>query len=132
MKRDPALHDLSSDHHSALVLARRIRQAVDAPGFDPAATWAEVSRHFHDELDPHFRKEERGLLPALRAVGEQALVERTRKEHQSMRALVERADPDDLLEFARQLKAHVRFEEQELFEVAQQRLSVDQLAAIRS
>jgi hypothetical protein len=65
MRREPALRDLSSEHHAGLVLVRRIRRATTG-----------------------------------------------------------------LLHFAQLLSDHIRFEENELFEVAQRRLSVDQLSAL--
>ncbi len=130
MKRDPALRDLSSEHHSGLVLVRRIRKAAASPEFRPAAIWADVSERFERELEPHFQKEEQGLLPALRAVGEHALVERTQREHQTMRDMMAELDPKNLLRFAQLLSDHIRFEENELFEAAQRRFSADQLAAL--
>ncbi|EXI84561.1 MAG: hypothetical protein AW11_03799 [Candidatus Accumulibacter regalis] len=75
-------------------------------------------------LEPHFRSEESGLLPAMLA-GEEALVARTLREHAELRALVGRlpdADATTLLSFADLLSAHVRFEERELFAAAQLRL----------
>jgi hemerythrin-like domain-containing protein len=128
MKRDSALRDLSSEHHSALVLIRRIRKASASPEFQSAATWSVVIERFEREMEPHSQKEEQGLLPALSAIGEHALVERTLREHRAMRDLVAKADPKDLARFARLLSDHIRFEERELFEVAQRRLSTDRLA----
>lgn len=128
MIRAPALCDLSSEHHRELVLVRRIRTASAAPEGQPAAIWADVIEHFQRELEPHFQKEEQGLLPALRAAGEHALVERTLQEHRAMRDLVVAADLKDVLHFAQFLADHIRFEEKELFEVAQERLPSTRLA----
>ena len=130
MKRVPALRDLSSEHHSGLVLTRRIHKAVALPNFQAAAAWADVAERFEHELEPHFQKEEQGLLPALRATGEHALVERTLQEHKEMRDSVRATDPEKLLRFAQLLSEHIRFEEKELFQVAQHQLSADQLAAL--
>lgn len=130
MKRVPALRDLSSEHHRGLVLVRRIRKAAAAPEVQPAATWAIVIDRFKSELEPHFQKEEQGLLPALGAIGEHELVVRTLQEHQAMRDLVIAANPGDLLRFAQLLVDHIRFEEKELFRVAQCRLSADELEAL--
>jgi hemerythrin-like domain-containing protein len=130
MKRDPALRALSSEHHSGLVLARHIQNACASPEFQPAATCAESIERFERELEPHFQKEEQGLLPALRAAGEHALVERTLQEHRALRDMVMEADPENLPRFAQRFADHIRFEEKELFELAQRRLSSDQLAAL--
>lgn len=130
MKRAPVFRDLSSEHHRGLVLVRHIRKASALPECQPAAIWADVIERFEHELEPHFKKEEQGLLPALRAAGEHALVERTLREHWVMRDMVAEADPHHLLPFADLLSDHIRFEEQILFEAAQRRLSTDQLAAL--
>lgn len=130
MKRDPALRNLSSEHHSGLVLARHIRKASASPEFQPAAACADLIERFQHELEPHFQKEEQGLLPALLAAGEHGLVERTLQQHRALRELVMKADPDNLLRFAQLLSDHIRFEEKELFEGAQRRLSPDQLATL--
>jgi hypothetical protein len=116
------LRGLSSEHHQALVLARRIAQAGRSAGAD-ARLVDEVLGSMRDQLEPHFAVEERSLLPALAAVGETALVERTLADHRHLRELAAHlAAPGALPAFGRQLAAHVRFEERELFEVCQQRL----------
>jgi hypothetical protein len=117
MKRAAFLRDLSSEHHQALVLSRKIAQAGDQAG---AALVAEVRSIFTAELEPHFRVEEETLLPALIVAGETELVAQTLADHRSLRKLVERLDQRGALaEFGAQLKAHVHFEERELFEACQ-------------
>lgn len=123
MKRSPALQQLSREHHTALSLALRIAKAVDA-----AARKALMDRLpglFAAELEPHFQEEEAGLLPQLAAAGEAALAERTLAEHAEMRAQVARVaagEAEALADFGRLLQAHVRFEERELFAVAERKL----------
>jgi hypothetical protein len=126
MKRIPALRRLSSEHHRGLVLARQARTTRD-----PSLTWAEIQRQFRIELDPHFALEEAGLLPALSAVGEPELVERTLADHQAMRALIATGGPADLERFAALLDDHIGFEETLLFETAQRVLSSEALARIQ-
>jgi len=130
MKRDTALRELSSEHHAGLVLVRRIRRQTAATSAAARARWAEVVERFAAELEPHFRKEEAGLLPALQAAGETALVERTLNDHAAMRQLVAGGGAADLPRFARLLEEHIRFEEKELFEAAQRRLGAEQLAGL--
>ncbi len=124
MKRHPELQDLSREHHSALKLARAARQAAGSGRADETARLARrVAEAFVTELDPHFRVEETGILSGLARDGRHQLVERTLAEHAELRRLAARmATPDatTLLRFADLLAAHVRFEERELFEVAQQ------------
>ncbi len=127
MRRCAALKRLSSEHHSGLVIARRAR--IAAPAAETA--WTELRQRFADELEPHFQLEERGLLPALEAAGEQALVERTLAEHRALRRLIDGGGPADLDAFARLLTEHIRFEENGLFAMAQRVLGSDALAAIQ-
>jgi hemerythrin-like domain-containing protein len=127
MKRDARLHDLSSEHHHGLVLARRIAQGR----LDVAA----VRQRFDAELTPHFRVEEEVLLPALEEAGEVALVDRTRREHAELRGMLaaaERGETGRLADFAAALEQHIRFEERELFPGAEARLTEEQLELLRS
>lgn len=120
MKRSPVLIKLSREHHTALVLALRIARATDP--VDLAALGASVPVIFQDELEVHFQDEENGLLPKLAAAGASALVTRTLTEHRDMRQLVARISAGDLLAlkpFGVMLKAHVQFEERELFVTAE-------------
>lgn len=120
MKRSPVLLALSREHHSALVLALRIARADDAAG--QAALLLRVPKVFREDLAPHFQEEEQGVLPQLAMAGESALVQRTLDEHRQMRDLVARIESGDLTAlkpFATLLKAHVQFEERELFATAQ-------------
>lgn len=90
MRRYPGLRRLSSDHHTGLLIARRAREAAGTGSRARSAAWEELKRRFTAELEHHFRREETGLLPALRAAGEDPLAERTTREHQRMRALIEK------------------------------------------
>lgn len=131
MKRDPRLHGLSSDHHHALVLARRLAGRVTA-GADPEVARA-FAEDFAREIAPHFQIEEDVLLPALREAGELALVERTEADHAELRALVAKARMGECAELGRlaqRLSEHVRFEERELFPACEAKLSDAVLAAV--
>lgn len=131
MKRSPGLRTLSSEHHTALVLARRAALAAAGDsGREVAKVWSEVVQRFEAELEPHFHREETLLLPALMKVGEKGIVEQTLAEHAQLRSLVhERVrDAESLQLIADLLKAHIRFEERVLFEIAQLRLPEFDLA----
>ena len=117
MKRDLRLHGLTSDHHHALVLARRLQEAAARGALDVALS-AEVRRRYDDDLGPHFAVEEEELFPALALVGRTDLVERTLREHGALRdhlAAAESGARSRLAEFGTLLEAHVRFEERDLF-----------------
>lgn len=129
MKRREELRDLSSHHHTVLVLAQRVRKAASGDAID--AAWTSLQERFAAELEPHLRIEEEALLPALRLAGEDTLVARTLAEHAEMRQRIT-APPsaEALVQFAELLQRHVRFEEKELFEAAQRRLSDAELEKI--
>jgi len=122
MKRSSGLRSLSSEHHTALALARRAALAIDTDNV--ANAWSDVVSYFETELETHFRQEETLLLPALAQAGETDLVQRTLAEHAQLRALVngQTRDAETLRLFTGLLQAHVRFEERELFAIAQARL----------
>ncbi len=133
MKRDPRLRGLSSEHHHALVLARALGDAVASGLHDPDYAHALATR-FDREIAPHFRVEEEVLLPALRAVGELELVERTERDHETLRAHaaeVGRGETGRLGEFAYHLREHVRFEERELFPICEARLPPEVLDEVQ-
>lgn len=133
MRRDRHLRDLSRDHHHALALARRAETtAADGSHDEVSSRWKAISEAFDAELAPHFEVEERLLLPPLEAAGKGALVRRTRSDHEALRSLLSaRGDSRERLrEFGKRLRQHVRFEEAELFPVAETILDPAQLQAV--
>jgi GNAT superfamily N-acetyltransferase len=134
VKRVPGLRDLSDDHHTGLVLARRCRQAAAARSAAAVEqVWKQVLDAFALHLEPHFRIEEEHLLPALEAIGEPALARRIRDDHAALRALEhEPPDAGRIERFGRLLEAHIRYEERQVFGPTQSRLPPDALRAIAS
>lgn len=134
MKRHTALTQLSREHHTALVLAKRALRA-SAGGFDTMKHFAaEVESVFARDLEPHFQLEERLILPALVSVGQSKVVERTLAEHAELRSLASQPDinqPEILRRFGNALAEHVRFEECELFPLAESTLDEEALESIR-
>lgn len=133
MKRHPSLQPLSDDHHRALVLARRLRR--ESTGMDAGALARlarEVRQEFGAEIEPHFRVEERWLLPALEGRGEDRLAAQTLEDHARLRALVHgRWSEITAQELGTLLEKHVRFEERVLFPEAEAVLSEAELASVR-
>ena len=134
MRRHPDLQLLSEDHHHALVLARRATLAAVGQGRCSATEqWAEVLRSFNGVIGAHFEIEERLLVPSLEAAGEHALAARVLEDHAALRRCVTGSIgtvESRLAELGRMLEAHVRFEERELFEVAQAKLDRSVLRAV--
>lgn len=121
MKRDVRLHGLSSEHHLALVLARRLSRTCDAGKAGPN-DGAEAQAAYDRDLEPHFALEEELILPPLARSGEGAIVRRVLEEHEMMRALLvgaRRGENDALLAFSHLLTEHVRFEERVVLPLAE-------------
>ena len=134
MKRVPQLRDLSEDHHHGLVLARKAKMAASGQeGPSGPKMWAEVEAVFKSELEPHFEIEESFIGEALRAAGESQLAQRLVDEHEALRRFLmpgHQRTLDDLRRFGELLEQHIRFEERELFQVAQDKLTGDELGAV--
>lgn len=131
MKRHPALRELSSEHHRALVLATRAQRATPDEAANRALA-AEAVRLFADELEPHFQQEESGLLVELEAAGCETAVRRTQVEHAELRQLASQLNdaPAALPRFGERLAAHIRYEERELFPLAEATLAPEALGRI--
>jgi hemerythrin-like domain-containing protein len=117
------------------MLARRaIRTASGAVSVSPEQMWKEVLVRFEAALAPHFEVEERLLLPALRSNGLGALVDRTLEEHALIRECLnageDMAPRTRLARFGERLTEHIRFEERQLFETAQEELGDSELESI--
>jgi len=135
MKRLAGLRELSDDHHTGLVLARRCKRVGrSASERSLTLTWEQVLETFSRLLEPHFQIEEQHLLPALEALGETRLAGRIRAEHAALRTLRKSTPPTHALveQFGELLAAHIRFEERQVFEPVQQRLPEPVLHAIAS
>lgn len=133
MRRDARLRGLSAEHQEALLFGRRLLEVASGPEEELHASWEVLRHRFHAEVQPHFLTEEQELLPALEAVGEEWLVARVWEDHEALRALVLASDEPlrvRLEKLGLRLIAHVRFEESQVFEVAQRRLPPEVLERI--
>jgi hemerythrin-like domain-containing protein len=126
--RDPSLVPLSRQHHDALALCVLTERALDSDASEEAVRELarRVKDHFELEVANHFALEEELLFPALRDSGEAPLIEELLADHCRLKEIVERlrhtASPEWLRQFTSLLRAHIRREENELFEQAQQTL----------
>ncbi|MDC8446421.1 MAG: hemerythrin domain-containing protein [Nitrosomonas sp.] len=138
MKRIAALKSLSMEHHQGLALARAAKTAAktDPDGPEQQKIWSELEAHAANVLELHFEIEETALASALSALNDPhiaALLERMYQEHAALRALLSPGGPrtaEQLTHAAELLAQHIRFEERELFELAQIRLDQRALDAI--
>jgi len=134
MKRAEALRPLSREHLSALLIAKKLREADDVEQVSAAFLdfWREDGQH-------HFRVEEEVLLPtwAVHSEVDRAGVSRMLEEHlairrQALRLEAGRLTVEEVRKLGELLNDHVRFEERELFPIVEQALdadSLDELAA---
>ena len=132
MRRSAQLVSLTREHHSALVLARRTIAAARSV-CDVRELAAALPDLYRRALEPHFLIEERLLLAPLAETGAISQVARTVDEHRRLRKLALAEQPIDdagLASFGRLLEAHVRFEERELFPLAEALLPAQTLAAV--
>lgn len=123
MKRPPALRDLSSDHHGALVQAHRLQKAA----FVDEAARREVAegflRFWREHASLHFREEEEALLPFFARWGDvnQEPIRQVQRDHILIRrdaALLRATDSysaEALRALGEALEAHVRLEERTFF-----------------
>lgn len=133
MKRSAELRDLSDDHHTGLVLARRARRAAKGDrDLSVPRVWEEIAVRFPADLEPHFRVEERWLLPPLERVGLRELAARVREDHAALREAAEAGErsSDALARFGERLSDHIRFEERVVFDAAEERLAREELVAV--
>jgi len=134
MKRVPELRDLSDDHHHGLVLARKAKKAAAGEaGFSTSEVWADAEMCFKTELEPHFQIEELLIATVLETQGESQLARQLYDEHKVLRDFFipgSGRTSADLQHFGELLEKHIRFEERELFEVAQNILNPDALRAV--
>ncbi|MDM8546967.1 hemerythrin domain-containing protein [Candidatus Venteria ishoeyi] len=133
MKRVPELSGLSSDHHRALVMAKKAKQAKLTGNLNISDIWHEMEAYYAAELENHFRIEETHIAPQLKLLGKTALIERLYNEHADISAYFNPTaehTADTLKELGDLLEKHARFEERELFNIVQEIFSTEELASI--
>lgn len=137
MLRHRSLVPLSHQHHNGLALCvlteRSLREDASADNIARLARRA-VDR-YEIELTNHFAIEEEILFPAIEErLGDSPLVRELIGEHHKLKKLIEqlRSAPSAQLleELIALLRAHIRREENELFEEAQRRLPPETLDAL--
>lgn len=129
MKRHPAFIPLSREHHEVLMLAQLLRK--DAPPYKGLPKDTEGKREYAlafytEHIIGHFYTEERVIFPALSNYDRELdlLISELRTEHSQIVSLFEQlrhgVDPAGTMDFlCKLLITHVRKEERELFEKAQ-------------
>ena len=141
MERDARLIHLSREHHHALVLSLRIeRELPGASVTEMQALYADLVRFWNQGLQPHFSCEDECMLARLAKHADPGLqlAGTLQRDHREIEGLVDAmasartADErrDALARFAVRLREHIRWEERQLFEWMQTRLTEEELDAI--
>lgn len=130
MKRSAFLKQLSREHHLALSIGRLCVRAAESGDKDNiSAVCKKLNQAFLNELEPHFKVEENTLFPRMQLAGSIELVKRALNDHATLRALMAKISieksPTEIAAFGNLLISHVRFEERELFNVAEKLLNLD-------
>jgi hemerythrin-like domain-containing protein len=131
IKRSPQLTPLSKDHHEGLLFGWKIRQGLKN-GTEIQLIASYVQWFWKNELQEHFREEEQILAPHLPPDNE--LLKRMMEEHQQIEAdvyiLENIAEAALLLQLAEAIHDHIRFEERELFPLAEKIIPREELDVI--
>jgi len=136
MLRDPALIPLSQQHHNGLALCVLTERALHADRSQ--ATIRHLATRAIDryeiELTNHFDIEEQLLFPLIeRELGQMTILAELIADHRTLEGMIKQmrtAPSAELLErFCDLLRHHIRREENELFQDAQQRLPAEKLSA---
>jgi hemerythrin-like domain-containing protein len=136
MLRNQNLIPLSHQHQHALALCVRIERASPIADTDLEIWRKEIALQFRNEIAIHFAAEERVIFPAARRFPELAsVVNELQAEHSALRknfaaAEAGRLPAEQLVAFARELSAHIRKEERQLFERLQALVSAEELNAL--
>ncbi len=133
IKRHEALIPLSRDHYVGLVHANRMKKSATADRVARHKAIAEFLDAWKSEIEPHFRDEERLLIPLIQDESDRRrlLDEHARLREGAGRAANERKsidpDPGFVEGLGRDLEQHIRWEERVLFNSIQDHATADQL-----
>ena len=127
MKRAVALQPLSHQHHNSLMACLLISKGISKRA-NPDIISDFITRLYKEDLQPHFKKEEEIVFPALKSQAMKTLLQR---EHDTISILAQRItnvhDYALMETFHKLLEQHVRFEERVVFNNVQEQAGEDVL-----
>jgi hemerythrin-like domain-containing protein len=140
MKRHPALHTLSHDHHQGLILAQQLKKGASQYKGMPSTLEDKKDytiSFYKNELKKHFEDEKKILFPFVKNKNEDIdkLIVEIMSEHRKMESLIVELSKADQLEnmlneLGWLLEKYIRKEERELFVEIEKVLSKDELEII--
>lgn len=129
MKRNKNLIPLSREHHYGLLFCWKIQQGIKK-GVSYYRIRDYVNFFWKSHLEKHFATEDE----ALPEIKNEALYKQMEKEHHEIRDLILKINTSEdlqlLLDFAKLLHAHIRFEERVVFPDYEEKLSQSELERI--
>lgn len=129
IKRIEELQGVSREHHHALLLSWKINQGIKK-NVDTKRILSYIQWFREEHLKPHFEIEEKWIFPILGK--EDPMVKRALEDHQHLMSMAHlEMDTHELEIFADDLKEHIRFEERELFQKAQNQATPEELRLIK-
>jgi len=134
IKRNPAIVELSKDHHFGLLLIWKTREGLKK-SIEPERISRYIIHFFETELKTHFKEEEELLF--VEVAQNNKLRMQAEAEHKDIYELIEnirttRGDKDLIQTFANTLEKHIRFEERQLFNYLQDNIPASTLSQIAS
>jgi len=138
MKRHPALRDLSSDHHQALVQSHRLQKWAHSDAAKRRQIVDDFLQFWREHGQQHFCEEEQALLPYFARWGDldQEPIRQMLREHVLIRrdAQLLKENPAQSEEFfsaaGKLLEGHVRLEERVVFPLIEEALPESALDAL--
>ncbi len=131
IKRSRQLSPLSRDHHNGLLLGWKIKQGI-RNGTDKKIIAGYIKWFWQNDLEEHFREEEEILAPYLKG---NDLVQRMFHEHLQIKGFIHHESMENeeaLNKLALLVSDHIRFEERELFPLAEKLITEEDLNQIES
>lgn len=136
MKRADQLQPLSREHHLGLVLSRHAKECSNDVQ-EIAEHWTKLTDYINQNMTHHFKVEDDLLLAKLQPYQQNhpqlaEVIGKIAEQHQKLYQLVDSPSLSAVRvqQLATALYDHIRFEERELFPLAQQVLSEQELDAI--
>jgi hemerythrin-like domain-containing protein len=131
IKRSEQLQPLSREHHDGLLFVWKLKQGLENR-VSMEILKEYTSWYWRHHIRPHFFQEEKILIPFMPVQHPMAV--QLKKEHDYIRELILNIDrePDkhDFIRLSNLIESHIRFEERELFQFLEERLSKNQLTEI--
>lgn len=136
MKRAEQLQPLSREHHLGLVISRNVK---DCPSDLEVVSkhWAQLTHYINQNMKTHFKVEDNLLLAKLAKYKQTHpkvanVLEVIAQQHQKLYKIIHlpSLSANQIRELGKTLYDHIRFEERELFPLAQELLSEQELDAI--